>query len=97
MSVSNKAPQSAETYPSQGHVVMDDGTQIDGLIGADVNINDAFKDGDVASGATKSGYVVFPLKEHQAKKFKKGSFFKFDVMAGDDMFTQKNYRVDINF
>ncbi|RYM00252.1 hypothetical protein EWH99_12620 [Sporolactobacillus sp. THM7-7] len=96
MSVSNKAPQSAQTYPSQGHVVLDDGTQVDGLIGADVDIDDAFKDGDIAHGATVLGYVIFPLKEEQAKKFKKGSF-KFDVMAGDDMFTEKNYSVNIEF
>lgn len=96
MTVSNSAAQPAQTYPSQGHVVLDDGTQIDGLIGADAGIDDAFKDGEVANGATKSGYVVFPLKEDQARKFKKGAF-KFDVTAGDEMVTQEHYSVAINF
>jgi hypothetical protein len=96
MSVANKAPDAATTYPSQGHVVLADGTQIDGLVGADVNVEDAFKDGDVASGAKLSGYVIFPLKEAQAKKFTTGSF-KFDVMAGDEMLTQKKYSVPIHF
>lgn len=96
MSVANEAKDTATTFPSQGHVVLDDGTQIEGLVGADVNIDDAFKDGDVASGAKVSGYVIFPLKEEQAKNFKKGEF-KFDVLAGDDMLTQKNYSVPISF
>ncbi|MET1248888.1 DUF4352 domain-containing protein [Sporolactobacillus sp. STCC-11] len=96
ISVSNKAKDAATTFPSQGHIVLDDGTQIDGLVGADVSIDDAFKDGDVASGATKSGYVVFPLKEDQAKRFQKGAF-KFDVMAGDNMLTTKKYDVAIHF
>jgi hypothetical protein len=96
MSVSNKAPDAASTYPSQGHVVLEDGTQIEGLVGADVNIDDAFKDGEIANGATVSGYVVFPLKEDQAEKFTKGAF-KFSVLAGDEMFTEKNYTVDITF
>ncbi|BBN99702.1 DUF4352 domain-containing protein [Sporolactobacillus terrae] len=96
MSVSNKAKDEATTYPSQGHVVLEDGTQIDGLMGADVTVDDAFKDGEIASGATKSGYVLFPLKEKQAKQFKKGAF-KFDVIAGDEMLTQKNYSVAIQF
>ncbi|WP_010632801.1 DUF4352 domain-containing protein [Sporolactobacillus vineae] len=96
MSVSNKAKDSATTYPSQGHVVLSNGTQIDGLVGADVNVEDAFKDGDVASGAKLSGYVIFPLKEDQAKKFTQGAF-KFDVMAGDAMLTQKKYSVPIHF
>lgn len=96
MSVANKAKDAATTYPSQGHVVLDDGTQIDGLIGADMNVDDAFKDGEVANGATVSGYVLFPLKTDQAKRFKKGSF-KFDVMAGDEMLTTKHYDVKIQF
>jgi Telomeric repeat-binding factor 2. len=96
MSVANKASDAATTYPSQGHVVLADGTQIDGLVGADVNVEDAFKDGDVASGAKLSGYVIFPLKEAQAKKFTQGAF-KFDVMAGDAMLTQKKYSVPIHF
>lgn len=96
MSVANKAQNAASTYPSQGHVVLADGTQLDGIIGADFNVEDAFKDGDVASGAKLSGYVIFPLKEAQAKKFTQGAF-KFDVMAGDSMLTQKKYSVPIHF
>jgi len=96
MSVTNNAQDSASTYPSQGHLVLPDGTQINGIVSADSQYTDAFKDGEIANGATVSGYVIFPLTLAQATDFKSGNF-KFKVICGDDNLTNKNYDVNIKF
>lgn len=96
MSVTNHAPDTATTYPSQGHVVLPDGTQLDAVGAADMDYSDAFKDGDIENGATISGYVIFPLTMSQAENFKSGNF-KFDVMCGDENMTTKYYDIPIKF
>nr|WP_237340432.1 DUF4352 domain-containing protein [Heyndrickxia coagulans] len=96
MSVTNNAPEAATTYPSQGHVVLPDGTQLNAIGAADMDYTDAFKDGDIANGATVSGYVIFPLTMAQAADLKNCNF-KFEVMCGNENMTDKNYDVPIKF
>lgn len=96
MSVTNNAPEAATTYPSQGHVVLPDGTQLNAIGAADMDYTDAFKDGDIENGATVSGYVIFPLTMAQATDFKNCNF-KFEVMCGDENMTTKNYDIPIKF
>jgi energy-coupling factor transporter transmembrane protein EcfT len=96
MSVANKAPEEASVYPAQGHIVLSDGTQINGAEGLESDITDAFQGGDVANGATVKGFVTFPLSDSQANSFNSGNL-KFEVLCGDENSTDKYYSVPIKF
>lgn len=94
MSVANKASDTATVYPEQGHIVLPDGTQLDGSSNSDAK--GVFDSGDIEKAATVSGNVFFPITEKQAKSIKKATF-KFEVICGDSNMTDKHYEVQLNF
>ncbi|TGA96239.1 hypothetical protein E4665_16275 [Sporolactobacillus shoreae] len=96
LSITNHAGESASSYPWQGYFVLPDGTQINAAEGLQFDLQDSFQDGDIESGATNQGYVVYPLSETSASSLKSGQLY-FEVYCGDSKQTSINYHVPIEF